>query len=463
MVKLKKYQQIPINFMKENRGLILNHRLGSGKTITALVAMYQFKCDIIIVGPKSSKKIFEDEIIKLKLDRSRFTIFTYQKLKNILMQQIEFFNNKCVIVDEAHHLRNETKDSLLISSSFYLAKKIMLLTATPVINYPNDIAPLVNIIKKNEVMPTDKDLFNFFYFDTRKVELKNEHLILDKMRNSISFYEKIGSKNYPKEIVYNKKIYMNKTQVEEYSKYVIKIIYDDIKPPNINIFDIKFDLLKTKKKNSFLTSTRQLSNTLNGSTDFPKIQAVFDQIEKGHFPAVVYSNYLKNGIYPFAVLFNKKNINVKMITGTTSSDKINQIVNDYNSGKIQVLLLSSAGSESLNLMNTRQLHILEPHWNESKIEQAKGRVVRYKSHNGLPLDLRFVEIYRWASIFPLPFQNQSADEYLLELSQRKLEMFNKFKKIIIDSSIEKNWYVKMQRFYYKYKKYKYKYNKAKNT
>ena len=67
--------------MKDNRGLILYHSTGSGKTITALAALYQFKRGIIIIGQKSSKKAFYDDIKKLGYDRSRFEFFTFTKIK----------------------------------------------------------------------------------------------------------------------------------------------------------------------------------------------------------------------------------------------------------------------------------------------------------------------------------------------------------------------------------------------
>lgn len=58
MLKLNPYQIKPVEFMKNNRGLILYHSTGSGKTLTALYSVYQFNNDIIIIGTKSSKKFF---------------------------------------------------------------------------------------------------------------------------------------------------------------------------------------------------------------------------------------------------------------------------------------------------------------------------------------------------------------------------------------------------------------------
>ncbi|AEJ34784.1 helicase conserved C-terminal domain (PFAM) [Acanthamoeba polyphaga mimivirus] len=118
------------------------------------------------------------------------------------------------------------------------------------------------------------------------------------------------------------------------------------------------------------------------------------------------------------------------------------IVNNYNNGLFKVLLISSAGSESLDLKNTRQVHIMEPHWNESKIIQVIGRSIRYGSHISLPQNERKVDIYRWISIFPNQYRNISADEYLTTLSQRKMELWNKYNQIVIDASIENNYFAK---------------------
>ena len=69
-IKLKPHQLIPINFLKHNRSCILYHSTGSGKTITALKAMYQFDNDIIIIGSILVFKIAaEASSFKMQSDR----------------------------------------------------------------------------------------------------------------------------------------------------------------------------------------------------------------------------------------------------------------------------------------------------------------------------------------------------------------------------------------------------------
>jgi ERCC4-related helicase len=121
-----------------------------------------------------------------------------------------------------------------------------------------------------------------------------------------------------------------------------------------------------------------------------------------------------------------------------TQEKLKKYIDDYNSGKIKVLLITSAGSESLDLKNTRQIHILEPHWNDSKIRQVIGRANRYQSHITLKKSEQNIKIFRWITIFPLNIKYQTADQYLEELSIKKDEIFLEFKNIIIKTSIENN-------------------------
>lgn len=459
MVQLKQHQLLPINFMKNNKGLILFHSTGSGKTLTALYSMYQFDKDIIVIGPKSSKKAFVDNIKKANIDPRKVTFYSFKKIKNLMETNFDIFINKSVIVDEAHNLRNETTNNLILISALSKTYKIMLLTATPVINYLNDLAVLVNIVKNSDVLPTERRIFNNMYYDETNFRILNEALLLMKLKDCISYYNQKDDENYPKSRIEEMEIEMSKEQLQEYVNYVYKIIYENTKVGNP--LDIDFNTLDKRKKNFFLSATRQLSNAINGEVT-PKINAIYNKIKSGPYPIIVYSNFLKNGIYPLIKLLEQNNMTYKTITGETSNEKINIIVNNYNSGKYKVLLISSAGSESLDLKNTRQIHIMEPHWNLPKITQVMGRAIRYKSHEDLPKKDRNVIIYKWISVFPKKILNHSADQYLMELSNKKDELFNVFIELIKEVSIEHNKQggeLNYSLYYHKYMKYKSKYNK----
>jgi len=455
-IDLKPHQKYVIDYMKKpkHKGLIIYHSTGSGKTITSIKAMLQHPEQIIIIGRKSSKKAFKDDIKKINISfdmvnedsEPKFMFFTFTKMKTILKDDLAFLADKSIIVDEAHTLRNETSNNLMIIHAIGLATRVLLLTATPVINYLNDLCVLINTVKDESILPTDIDSFNAAYYNSRTNSIENPDVLIKKISDCISYYDHSkNTKDYPSYSVKYVEVEMIYEQLMEYKKYIKKYFFDvqlEFRGMGKGEYYVDFGDTYTRKKNFFLSGTRQLSNTLNGDPDYPKIKEMFTmidrQIKNGLTPMIVYSNYLENGVYALTKKLEMSGVRYKTITGNTSDEKINFIVNDYNKGKIDILMITSAGSESLDLKNTRAIHIMEPHWNESRIKQVIGRAIRYKSHEDLPEDQRHVEIVRWSSVFPDTIANKSADEYLIELSKNKDEIFHLFDQIIQDASIENN-------------------------
>jgi superfamily II DNA or RNA helicase len=66
---------------------------------------------------------------------------------------------------------------------------------------------------------------------------------------------------------------------------------------------------------------------------------------------------------------------------------------------IKILIGSPIISEGVTLKNVRQVHILEPSWNMSRTNQIIGRAVRNYSHYDLDEDQRYVEIYKYVSVY----------------------------------------------------------------
>ena len=66
---------------------------------------------------------------------------------------------------------------------------------------------------------------------------------------------------------------------------------------------------------------------------------------------------------------------------------------------VKALLITQTGAEGLNLVNVRQVHLLEPYWNYVRMEQVKGRAVRICSHTALPPEERTVDIFTYVSHF----------------------------------------------------------------
>lgn len=80
---------------------------------------------------------------------------------------------------------------------------------------------------------------------------------------------------------------------------------------------------------------------------------------------------------------------------------------------IKIIIGSPIISEGITLKNIRQVHILEPTWNMSRINQIIGRALRHYSHADLPLTHRTVEIYKYCSIYKNKSSCIDKEKYIL--------------------------------------------------
>lgn len=110
----------------------------------------------------------------------------------------------------------------------------------------------------------------------------------------------------------------------------------------------------------------------------------------------------------------------------------------YNEGATRVLLLSAAGGEGLDLKETDEVHVMEPHWNDPVVQQVIGRAVRFRSH----ADTRtVVRVLRYCSVLPRNLEGlappghrgvrnilykMTADQVLRELTVHKAQWVHSF-------------------------------------
>lgn len=120
-----------------------------------------------------------------------------------------------------------------------------------------------------------------------------------------------------------------------------------------------------------------------------------------------------------------------------AKDEFNKSDNKYGT-KLKIMLISPAGAEGLSLSNVRQVHIMEPYWNEVRINQAVGRAIRQCQHKDLPLEERHVDVYRYKSVRTKK-TTQSTDQYIEELARRKEALLESFidamKEVAVDCGI----------------------------
>ena len=88
-----------------------------------------------------------------------------------------------------------------------------------------------------------------------------------------------------------------------------------------------------------------------------------------------------------------------------------------NGENVKVILITKAAAEGLDFKNIRQVHIMEPWYNSSRIEQITGRTVRNLSHCMLPFEERNVEIYLHGT--QLSSNEEASDLYVYRYAETK--------------------------------------------
>lgn len=447
-IKLKDHQTRVIDRITspEQSGLLVYHEVGSGKTITAIEAANRLKMNSTVITPASLRTNFVKEVDKVKADKSKFDVTSYERYQKTPEKHSD---NEMLIMDEAHRIRNAaTKRAQAIANNSEAYKKRLLLTGTPIQNHPSEIAPIMNVVAGKQIFPVSEKAFNKLYLPTveirpniidhifsgarpyKKTVPANLALFRSKIRNLVDYHKNNNTADFPEVNTFVSKINMTKQQADTYKYYEGKL------PAHLK-FVLKKNLAPNKKDaaalNRFLSATRQISNSPNKfltddkTSVSPKILMIADRISQTDSPTLVYSNFLDSGIRPLSKLLSERGIKNDTFTGELNDTQKSELVKKYNSGKIKALLVSSSGGEGLDLKNTRSVHIMEPHWNDSKIEQVIGRAVRYKSHEALPAKDRNVSVYKYLADIP---STKTADEYLYEMSKAKTELNNKFLNIL---------------------------------
>lgn len=385
---LKEHQIRVVQHIRKNRGLVVCHAVGSGKTLTAVTASQCYLYDnpkgvVIIVTPVSLQQNMKKEMKAYGIDPDtdkRYQFYTIQKFANTYRSKK--CTNSMLIIDEAHELRtevpsskklktqNKTSRSLVALGCSYTADKVLLLTATAVFNEPKDIVNLVAMAKGIEP-PTRAEFEKIL--DDSKTFKKFFDCVL-------SFYDVPKDKNYPDFVEEYVEIEMTPKYYNEYNKVENQISH----------------LFSDKNPWKFLTGMRQASNVL---IDCIKCDWILKKVKENR-KTIIYSSFLTFGVKKIQELFEDHNIKYAEVTGKMTKKKREESVDLYNKDLVKVLFITKAGGQGLDLKGTRNVIIMESVWNRATEQQIIGRAVRYKSHTHLPEKERKVNVYHLIVIKP---------------------------------------------------------------
>ena len=395
----------------------------------------------------------------------------------------KLFSNRLLIVDEYHNLRDtdvvgddkikltEKDDqkkalkNLLKIIEYSDNLRLILLTATPMFNYSDEIFNLLNILLLNDNRPTIdyKDYIKDGYIDQDGLGILEK-----KFRGYVSYLRGENPINFPIRVypndykdplallpgvapvldLFGNKIdkplkflitYEDKLQglqekayekllsgLDEGKKIGIQDsnltqICNVFYPSNKNHYGEQgFNSVFNNNKNTF-SYKKGMAHILSYPLlkDYSiKIKNIIDNVKGSDGIVFIYSEYIFAGALPMALAlehigFNKYGGNLLNIS-EKGNEEGNYIIlsgngkisgnNDEELGiltseknkngeLIKVVIGSSITGEGMDFKNIRQIHILDPWWHLSKLEQIIGRGIRYCSHMNLPEEKRNVTVF----------------------------------------------------------------------
>lgn len=483
------------------KGLLIYHKIGAGKTCTAITIAEEFKSkmDVVVVLPAALIGNFKDELrsecgnymtseereelkelsprdnlykeILKKADEridKYYTIYSYHKFVELCELNKIKLNNTLLIIDEVQNMISENgpfyKNLKKVVDKSDSKTKIILLSATPMFDKPDEIALTVNLLKDKE-MPVGTE-FNTTFLkpnnDGTDYDIKNADIFSSFLKNKVSYYRGAQPQSFPKTIFTVVRCKMEAFQYKSYRTImdeevrgsfmgndILKLPTNFMLGPRM-ISNIAFPNKKIGEKGfaSFSGSNLKKHNIVKYSKKFYKI---LNKINKSEGPTFVYSNFKDIGgirsMVQYLEYHGYKNYNTygagkkrfAIWSGDEShhvKEEIKYIFNrkeNADGSKIKIMLGSPSIKEGVSLLRVSQVHILEPYWNMSRMLQIIGRAVRFCSHKDMPRDRRQVEVFLYLSTYP---NEKSIDEYVWGVAKKKQALIDKFEKLLKESAID---------------------------
>lgn len=391
--------------------------------------------------------------------------------------------------------------------------KLIFLSATPIINDPFEIVPMFNMLYGSNILPEDYDDFYSFYIDKDNLMVKNKEKFKNRIFGLVSYmgdWWKSGGLMKPDAVIKRDffpdqlptivsyipmspqqfAAYVNARDLESQVKAKKTVTKENLQKPKsdpgstyrvasrqISNFLLP-DTVKVKNINKygFTKHIDKLTEEHLNNLDVysPKMNKILENVRKHTGLSVVYSSFVTGeGLRIFSMVLiangwreydpkKPKRASEKVfvfISGQVSADDRAEILTRFNkrenrdSEEIDMMLLSGAGAEGLDLKNVRSIHIMEPYWNYGRIEQIIARAVRYRSHDHFenPKD-RTVQPYIYLSDYPKnyvfkstktkKYPEKTTDVHLYTKSIKGKLLIDRVYAAMIESSIDCSVHIK---------------------
>lgn len=510
--------------------LLLVHATGTGKSCASIavaenflnnfikndgvvsIKPTQFKKSLVFMKNETLVRNFKNEIVKKctvnkytgfkrinKMISKSYDIHTFTELYRIMNQiklnshTIKQYSNRTIIIDEAHVLREhqeiKDKDGKIKLNIYDLMKsfltkvqncKVLLLSATPIVDNTEEFANLMNLILPLDSQLPIGDDFIKEYFTGNIISTQKALELKNIIGNYVSYIRPLST---DLKVVINGKIYkpLSHTKIygikaSEYQTNIIKkaspgnfrskqieasimvfpenkygtealkeyTTYDPLKPrvwrfKSKYVNDIKNNLQKYSCKINFI-----VKNILNNPDKLHYIYSKY-VVYGGMILGAVLQLFNEEKGIKWSYITNKSQLNkgyhIALLTSNISDSLIDSIKNviQQKDGKkkIQVIIGGPKISMGISFKQVDFVYDLNPPWNLSSQEQAFGRAIRADSHSKNST----IQIYRCATIFDQEGEI-SPDLDIYKIAENKdikdQQIYRVIKQSAIDCQLAKN-------------------------
>jgi Type III restriction enzyme, res subunit/Helicase conserved C-terminal domain len=449
-----------------------------------------------------------DRIIKEFYEFSAYTSFGNRLLEKLTGTEKDIdtawvhenFDNRLLIIDEAHNIRSE--ETQIAAGLEQLVKVadglvLVLLTATPMFDSFDEIMYYMNLFLWNERKQPFKTTLKAAEFFTNEAELKggeSEIKFRQWCQDYVSYVKGESPFTFPFRLPppvissntemtkgfngpdipdkdrikylslvaseakgYQKKILTTSKHEDDESKRQAMII------PTISVFPddkrFKETFKQTKSQYSYIGEPFLTPEKLPEYA--AKFVTVLKSIESSGGVCLVYSNYVERGALPFVLALEEHGYTPYkgdtllaepsytgasrgkyiMLSSNASDAEISTMLSAVKNranvtGKnIKVVVTSPLAAEGIDFRFIRQVHILDPWWNMSRIEQVVGRALRTCSHQDLVPKEQNCTVY--LHIIRAEEKREAFDEYTYRTKvEAKGMRIAKVRKIMAESAMD---------------------------
>uniref|UniRef100_A0A7I4DKY8 Helicase ATP-binding domain-containing protein n=1 Tax=Physcomitrium patens TaxID=3218 RepID=A0A7I4DKY8_PHYPA len=467
--------EIPYN------NLLLFHNVESGKIFTSIAVVESHKsCKeraLVLVRGRTSADNFKDQIRKWPggevkdYEIKKYISFT-NKLKRLDDNQVmSSFSNKVMIIDEIHNLKHSMSDldaETVCGQMWRLSHlarncKILLLSATPMIDKVEEILSILNLILDvdhqfdTSFFPTEDDFrrnitsrISYLNSNQHMAKVIEEGVTLEGCSVKLEAYKKIDINNLD-DSVYRNSIYCSLMTFSD-GTYGAKAFTKIVKIKKDN--KIKYTL------NEEVVQRLRRDNLHLYSCKYSKMLDIIES-NKDMLAFVFCKKVKRTGLIMMSCIFElfgyqlydgenideiKKGLRYTLYTGdTVAYSNLEKRLDGFRSPKnkyreyIKILLGSRISRENVSLTNVRQVHIVTPYWNKSTIVQAIGGAVRSQSHDLLKVEERSIHVYRHVTLAGKSNKcvpSASIDMYKYLISEEKSKHIEDVENVIKSSCID---------------------------